>query len=161
MTELIEKKFLTLSLGEERYAIPIGRVREVLECSRVTRLPRMAPYMKGIIGLRGAGLPVMDLRSRFGMPEAAASAGKAVIVAETSGEEGAQAVGILADAVHEVVEIEDDRIEAPPRFGAGPGSEFLMGIGRIDSIFVLILDMDLVFDESGRGLPARTEAMEA
>jgi purine-binding chemotaxis protein CheW len=161
MTELLEKKFLTLSLGEERYAIPIGRVREVLECSRVTRLPRMAPYMKGIIGLRGAGVPVLDLRARFGMPGAAATGESAVIVVEASGDEGAPVVGILADAVHEVVEIEDDKVEAPPRFGAGPGSEFLMGIGRIDSTFTLILDMDLVFDESGRGLPARTEAMEA
>jgi purine-binding chemotaxis protein CheW len=150
MPELLENQYLTLSLAGERYAIPVERVLEVLECTRITRLPCQARYLKGLIDLRGRGIPVLDLRLRFGMAEAATTQATAIVVVELAGDEGLTVVGLLADAVHEVVEIDAGKVEAAPRFGAsgadGLAGDFLKGIGRRDDEFLLILELDRIFD---------------
>jgi purine-binding chemotaxis protein CheW len=150
MPELLKNQYLTLSLAGEHYAIPVERVLEVLEYTRITKLPCQAQYLKGLIDLRGRGIPVLDLRLRFGMPETAMTQGTAIIVVELAGEGGAIVVGLLADAVHEVVEIDSEGVEAAPRFGArgagGGAGDFLKGIGRRDEGFLLILDLDRLFD---------------
>jgi len=146
MAELLEHQYLTFSLATELYALPVGRVLEVLECARITRLPCQEPYLKGLIDLRGRGIPVLDLRLRFGMEEAEITKNSAIIVVELAGEEAALVVGLLADSVEEVMEMAPDRIDAAPRFGSGPAGDFLKGIGRVEDSFFLILDMDKLFD---------------
>jgi purine-binding chemotaxis protein CheW len=125
VTELLEQQYLTLSLQGEKYAIPVGRVLEVLEYAKITRLPRMAAYMKGLIDLRGRGVPVLDLALRFGLQESEVAKDTAIVVVEMEGEDGSMVVGLIADAVHEVVEIASDGVEAAPKFGAGATQDFL------------------------------------
>jgi purine-binding chemotaxis protein CheW len=158
MAELLEQQFLTLSLGRERYAVPVIGVLEVLEDRPKTRLPKAAPYLKGIIDLRGKGIPVVDLRLRFGMPETERTKETAIVVVELSGENGTTMVGLLADAVQEVIEIAPERMEAAPGIGAGPAASFLRGVGRLDEGFVLILDLDRVLAGEELPLPAAAGA---
>ena len=148
MSTTHEDKFLTLSLNQDRYAIPVARVREVLEYERVTKLPRTATYMKGLIDVRGRGVPVMDLASRLGMGETAITRDAAIIVVDLElGSESAQQIGLLADAVDEVVEIESGRIEPAPTIGTGLEGKYLSGVARMDDHFVLILNMEAIFNE--------------
>lgn len=104
MAELLEQQFLTLSLNEEKYAIPVGRVLEVLEYTKITRLPRMTAYLKGLIDLRGRGIPVLDLALRFGLNETEVAKDTAIVVVEMAGDECPLVVGLIADSVHEVIE---------------------------------------------------------
>ena len=139
-------QYLTFTLDSEQYAIGVSKVREVLEHTKITRLPRTADFMKGIINLRGAGVPVIDLRLKFGLAETPITKDTSIIVMEVESPEGSIIVGDLADAVHEVVEIEAGSIEPAPRFGTRLSAEFINGVGKKDDAFVILLDMDKVFN---------------
>lgn len=147
MSELIEHQFLTLTLAGERYALPVGRVREVLEPRHVTKIPCSAPYLKGIIDIRGSGVPVMDLRMRFGMSEAEASKETAIVVVENTDAESVKMVGLLTDAVHEVVELDSSELEAAPRIGSGLSVDYIEGIGRQEGSFVFILNLARILED--------------
>jgi purine-binding chemotaxis protein CheW len=147
MSELLEHQFLTLTLAGERYALPVGRVREVLEPRRVTKIPCSAPYLKGIIDIRGSGVPVMDLRLRFGMDEAAVGKETAIVVVENSDTESVKMVGLLTDAVHEVIELDSSELEAAPRIGSGLSVDYIEGIGRQDGSFVFILNLERILED--------------
>ena len=139
-------QFLTFTLDGEQYAIGVAKVREVLEYTKITRLPRTAVFMKGIINLRGAGVPVIDLRLKFGLAETPITKDTSIIVMEVDSGEGKVVVGALADAVHEVVEIEEGAIEPAPRFGTRLAAEFIKGVGKREESFVILLDIDRVFN---------------
>jgi purine-binding chemotaxis protein CheW len=104
MAELLEQQYLILSLQGETYAIPVSRVIEVLEYSKMTKMPSRAAYLKGLIDLRGRGIPVLDLALRFGLHETEVAMDTATSVAEMAGDEGPLVVGLIADSVHEVIE---------------------------------------------------------
>jgi purine-binding chemotaxis protein CheW len=161
MAELLEQQFLTLSLKGEKYAIPVGRVLEVLEYAKITRLPRAAAYLKGLIDLRGRGVPVLDLALRFGLLETEAAKDTAIVVVEMEGEDGSMIVGFITDAVHEVVEIPSGLVEAAPKFGVGVAQDFLKGVSRKDEEFILILDIDRLFEADEVRIPVEAEAIEA
>ncbi len=139
-------QYLTFTLNEEQYAVSVGKVREVLEYTRITKLPRTADFMKGIINLRGAGVPVIDLRLKFGMAETPVGKDTAIIVLDVDSRDGSVVVGVLADAVHEVVEIAADKVEPAPRFGTSLSAEFIQGVGKRDDSFIIILDIDRIFN---------------
>ncbi|HTX73366.1 MAG TPA: chemotaxis protein CheW [Rectinemataceae bacterium] len=139
-------QYLTFTLDNEQYAIGVAKVREVLEHTKITKLPRTAVFMKGIINLRGAGVPVIDLRLKFGLAETPITKDTSIIVMEVESEEGRVVVGALADAVHEVVEIDDASIENAPRFGTRLAAEFIRGVGKRDDGFIIILDIDRIFN---------------
>lgn len=139
-------QFLTFTLDNEQYAIEVAKVREVLEHTKITKLPRTAEFMKGIINLRGAGVPVIDLRLKFGLPETPITKDTSIIVMEVNGLDGTVVVGALADAVHEVVEIDEKSVEPAPRFGTRLAAEFIKGVGKRDELFVIILDIDRIFN---------------
>jgi purine-binding chemotaxis protein CheW len=109
--------------------------------------------MKGLIDLRGQGVPVLDLALRFGLHETEVAKDTAIVVVEMTGEEGPLVVGLIADAVHEVVEIDAGHIEAAPSFGAGPAENFLKGVGRKDEQFILFLDIDRLFTDDEVKIP--------
>jgi purine-binding chemotaxis protein CheW len=162
MAELLEQQFLTLSLKSEKYAIPVSRVLEVLEYAKITKLPRTAAYLKGLIDLRGKGVPVLDLALRFGMQETGIAKDTAVVVVEIEGGEGLMVVGLIADSVHEVVEIASDLVDPAPKLGAGSAQDFLKGVGRKDKEFILILDIDRLFEAGEVRVPVgAAEAAEA
>jgi Chemotaxis signal transduction protein len=139
-------QYLTFTLDNEQYAIGVAKVREVLEHTKITKLPRTAVFMKGIINLRGAGVPVIDLRLKFGLPETPITKNTSIIVMEVESQDGAVVVGALADAVHEVVEIDEKSIEPAPRFGTRLAAEFIKGVGKKDESFIIILDIDRIFN---------------
>ena len=158
MTELLGHQFLTLSLKGEKYAIPVGRVLEVLEYVKITKLPRTAAYLKGLINLRGKGVPVLDLALRFGLQEAEMTMNTAIVVVEITGDQGSTVVGFIVDAVHEVVEITPDLVEAAPKFGAGAAQDFLTSVGRRDEEFIMILAIDRLFKDDEVSIPIEAEA---
>jgi len=165
METMNANQFLTFTLDGEQYAIGVSKVREVLEYARITKLPRTAVFMKGIINLRGAGVPVIDLRLKFGLAETPITKDTSIIVMEVDSGEGSVVVGALADAVHEVVEIDEKSIEPAPRFGTRLAAEFIKGVGKRDEAFIILIDIDRIFNAEevtllAAGLPGQSQAEE-
>lgn len=157
--------YLTFILDSERFALEISKVREVLEFTRATRVPRMPEYMRGVINLRGNVVPVLDLRLKFGMSRTESTVDTCVIIAEVEVDGERTILGALADSVEEVMDLEPDQIDPPPRMGARLDTAFIRGMGKRDDHFIILLDIDKVFtaDElkaaTGSGDPAQVPAM--
>ena len=137
-------QYLTFFVGAEEYAIGILRVREILEFAGATRVPRTPASVLGVINLRGRVVPVIDLARKFGAEPSAVTSRTCVVLVDVEIEGESLVVGLLADSVHEVVEIAPEAIEPPPSFGTRMSIEFLQGIGRYRDHFVLILEIDRV-----------------
>lgn len=137
-------QYLTFRLENEQYAVSVYSVREVLEYVPITRLPQTAAYLKGVINLRGMGIPVIDLRTKFGMPEVPLTKDTSIIVLDIKAREGLLIIGALADSVQEVIEMEASEIEPAPRFGNNVAVEYIQGIGKKDGKFIIILNMDKI-----------------
>lgn len=138
-------QYLTFTLDKELFALDIATVREVLEYSKVTRIPRTPPYMRGVINLRGRAVPVVDLRMKFGMGETQQTVDTCSIIVELLIDNDQLIVGILADSVHEVFELDPEHIEAAPRIGTRIDTEFIKGMGKQNDQFIIILDINRVF----------------
>ena len=138
-------QYLTFKLGEETFALDIAQVREVLDYPRITRVPRMPAYMRGVTNLRGAVVPVVDLHLKFGMPATERTVNSCVIIFEVNLAGERTVLGALADSVQEVIDLEAGQIEPPPRLGTSIHAEFIRGMGKRDERFVIILDVDRVF----------------
>src|SRR5512134_3171453 len=138
-------QYLTFRLGEEVFALEIAQVREVLDFTQITRVPRMPEFMRGVINLRGSVVPVVDLRLKFGMSATEQTVNTCIIIVEVAIEGETTLLGALADSVQEVVDLEASQIEPPPRMGASIHAEFIRGMGKRDERFVIILDVDRVF----------------
>jgi purine-binding chemotaxis protein CheW len=138
-------QFLTFLLGDETFAIDILAIKEIIEYRNLTTVPLMPECVRGVLNLRGAVVPVLDLQSRFG--RAASQVGKrtCIVIVELNTAHGRQVVGVLVDAVNEVLDIALDAIEPPPAFGARIRTDFIRGIGKVDEKFVILLDVDQVF----------------
>lgn len=140
------KQYLTFMMEHEQYAIPVTDIREVLLVPKITRIPRMPSFMRGVINLRGSVVPILDLKMKFGMGETASSVDTAIIVVEIpydneSEEQECIHLGIFADAVKKVVAIGSGEIEPPPRIGTRIQTSFIEGIGHINDDFIVILNM--------------------
>ncbi len=140
-------QYLTFTLGEEVFALDIASVREVLEFTTITKVPRTPAYIRGVINLRGRAVPVVDVRLKFGMPETERTVNTCIIIVEVrlGGEE--TVLGALADSVKEVMDIEPKDVEPAPRMGTSIRSDFIQGIGKQGDDFIIILDIDKVFTE--------------
>jgi purine-binding chemotaxis protein CheW len=151
-------QYLTFRLEDELFALDIGKVREVLDFTSITKVPQTPDYMRGVINLRGSVVPVVDLRLKFGMTIAEKTVNTCVIIVEV--ELGGEKVvmGAMADAVQEVLDLEPDQIEPPPRIGTKLNIEFIRGMGKHNDQFIIILDIDRIF--SVDGLTVLTEAAE-
>ncbi len=137
--------YLTFRLDQEMFSLDVSQVREVLEVSNITRVPRAPEYMRGVINVRGAVVPVVDLRTKFGLDQVEDTQYTRIIVMELELDGEDVVLGALADSVHEVVELDREAVEAPPKIGARWRSEYIKGIGKRDGGFILILDIDRVF----------------
>jgi purine-binding chemotaxis protein CheW len=137
-------QYLTFFIRGEEYAAGILRVKEIIEFERVTRVPAMPEHVRGVINLRGAVLPVIDLAAKFGHGPSEPARTTCIVVAETELAGEMLTVGVMADAVSEVVDIADDAIEVPPSFGTHIRADFLTGMGKLDNRLVLVLDVDRV-----------------
>ena len=138
-------QFLSFNLADERFALDIVKVREVLDYTKPTKVPNTPDFMLGVINLRGSVVPVVDMRQKFGMPEGRLSVLTCIIIVEVTMEGEPTIIGALADSVHEVVRLASDDIEPPPALGTHINTEFLRGMGKHGESFLLILEIDRVF----------------
>jgi len=139
------QQYLTFYIRGEEYAVGILRVREIIEYETVTRVPTTPAHVRGVINLRGGVMPVIDLAAKFGHGETTPQKTTCVVVVETRlRDELLTTVGIMADAVSEVVDIAAAAIEPPPSFGTHVRIDFLTGMGKLDGRLVLVLDIDRV-----------------
>ena len=138
-------QYLTFKLAEEVYALDIGKVREVLDFTTVTKVPRTPDFMRGVINLRGSVVPVVDLRLKFGMTATEKTVNTCVIITEVAVDGDTMVLGALADSVQEVLDLEPEQISAPPKIGTKLRTEFIRGMGKRDDRFIIILDIDKVF----------------
>ena len=141
-------QYLTFKLDEDLFSIDVGQVREVLDLTPITKIPGSPDFMCGIIDVRGKVLPVIDLKSKFGLDEIEKTLNTRIIVMDLTIDDEVVILGALADSVHEVRNIEPEEIEDPPKIGCRWKRELIKGIGKSDSGFIIILNMERVFSKN-------------
>lgn len=139
------RQYLTFMLAGETYAVDVAKVREILDFISITKVPQTPDFMRGVINLRGSVVPVVDMKLKFGMERTEKTVDTCIIVLEVTIEGETTIVGALADSVQEVLELEPDQIEPPPRIGMKLDIDFIRGMGKLDSEFIIILDTDRIF----------------
>jgi purine-binding chemotaxis protein CheW len=151
-----QQQYLTFMLGDEMFAIGILSIREIIEYGFVTDVPMTPPFIRGVLNLRGAVVPVVDLAVRFGRQSRENSKRTCIVIVDIEADDGdQQQMGVVVDAVNEVLEIADGDIEPPPEFGARIRNDFIKSMGKIDGKFVVILDLNRVLSEEEVAVIAR------
>ena len=138
-------QYLTFMLGEEVFALNISTVREVLELTNITRIPRTPKFMRGVINLRGHAVPVVDLRQKFGMSPVKETVDTCIIIVECGYEGEDSVMGAMVDSVNEVFEMQPDSIESAPKMGTVIKAEYIQGMGKQEGHFIIILDIGRIF----------------
>jgi purine-binding chemotaxis protein CheW len=138
-------QYLTFKLEDEVFALDISKVREVLDFTAITKVPKTPEFMRGVINLRGSVVPVVDLRLKFGMSRTEKTVNTCIIITEVTVDNETTVLGALADSVQEVMDLGPDHIEPAPKIGTRLNTEFIRGMGKRDNTFVIILDIDKVF----------------
>lgn len=163
-------QYLIFTLGAESFAIGILSIKEIIEFGQLTQVPMMPPVVRGVINLRGAVVPVIDLSSRFGRAPTQVARRTCIVIVELEhdGEhEGERSVvGVIVDSVNEVIEIAEADIEPPPSFGARIRVDFIAGMGKVNGQFVMLLDVNKVLslgeiESMTGGSDAATPLLEA
>jgi len=135
------QQYLTFTLGGEMFAVAILNVKEIIEYGTVTEIPMMPGFIRGVINLRGAVVPVIDLSCRFGGKSSQVARRTCIVIVELEQEDQKHDIGVMVDAVSEVLEIPRADIEPPPSFGAKIRTDFISGMGKVGGKFVIILDV--------------------
>jgi purine-binding chemotaxis protein CheW len=150
-SEAIERQqYLSFSLGEAEYALPILKVKEIRQYETVTRIPSVPRAMRGVMNLRGAVVPVVDLAARLELGETAITRFTCILVVEAAIDGQPCDVGVMTDAVREVIELGPEDIEPVPAFGTKVRASFLTGVGKAAGRFALLLDIDRVVTATDR-----------
>jgi purine-binding chemotaxis protein CheW len=139
-------QYLTFGLGKEVFAMDIRTVREIIQYGPMTTVPLMPGFVRGVINLRGAVVPVIDLQARFGRPPAVVGKKTCIVIFDALRAGERVELGLLVDAVSEVIEIAPQQIEPPPNFGTAVRRDFIQGMGKVADRFVIILEPDRAFD---------------
>ena len=138
------QQYLTFMLGGEVFALGILRIKEIIEYGQLTEVPRMPPFIRGVINLRGAVVPVIDLGARFGKEATKIWRRTCIVIIEVDFDDERHVVGVMVDAVNEVLDIPSSEIEPAPNFGAHIRADFIQGMGKVGGKFVIILDVNHV-----------------
>lgn len=139
------RQYLTFKLGQEVFAIEVAKVREVLDLTTITTIPRTPEFMAGVINLRGSVVPVVDLRLCFEMSRTESTRNTCIVVVEVLLDGESTVIGALADSVEEVIDLEPEQIQPAPKIGTQIRTDFIKGMGKRESGFLMILDIDRVF----------------
>jgi purine-binding chemotaxis protein CheW len=155
------KQYLTFMLGGEMFSIGILCIREIIWYSNLTEVPMMPACIRGVINLRGAVVPVMDLSNRFGKPATPVTKSTCIIIVEveTQNEGERQSMGVVVDSVQAVLEIAASDIEKAPSFGAKIRADFIEGIGKVNGKFVILLNVNNVLSMQEIGEMGQVAAM--
>ncbi|MEI7784196.1 MAG: chemotaxis protein CheW [Betaproteobacteria bacterium] len=144
-------KYLTFALAQERYSVPVLKVREIMRLCPVTPVPRMPAYIKGVINLRGKIVPVVDLRERFGLGQLEDTERVCIVVVQVDGAEGASRLtGMIVDVVEEVSHFQADDLESPPDFGDAIDARFIVGMAKSKGTVKTVLDIDRLLSHVGQ-----------
>lgn len=138
------RQYLTFTLAGETFAVGTLSVKEIIEYGQLTGVPMMPPSIRGVINLRGAVVPVIDLGARFGGRQTEVGRRTCIVILEVDHADEQQVIGVLVDAVNEVLEIAPADIEPPPAFGAHIRTDFIQGMGKVGERFVILLDIGRV-----------------
>jgi len=139
------RQYLTFKLDEEVFALDVANVREILDLAPITKVPQTPEFMRGVINLRGSVVPVVDMRMKFGMPKSEDTINTCIIVVEVNFDGELTVLGAMADSVQEVFELGPDQIEPAPKIGTSLKADLIKGIGKRDSRFIIMLDIDKAF----------------
>jgi purine-binding chemotaxis protein CheW len=139
-------QYLTFLLGDEEFALDIRTVREIIQYGALTAVPLMPGFVRGVLNLRGAVVPVIDLQARFGRPVAPIGKKTCIVIFDAQRDGDRVELGLLVEAVSEVVDIAPAEIEPPPSFGTAVRRDFISGMGKVVDRFVTILEPERVFD---------------
>jgi purine-binding chemotaxis protein CheW len=142
--EAVQQQYLTFFLADEEYAIGIQRVKEIIEYTTTTKVPKVPAWIRGVINLRGNVVPVVDLAVRFGLEERPVTKTTCIVVVEVEQDSERTVMGVIADAVNQVIDLAPKDIEEPPAFGTRVRLEYLFGMGKLGKKFALILNIDSV-----------------
>lgn len=141
-----EHQYLSFRLGDETFALGILAVREIIEYGGVTDVPMMPACVRGVINLRGAVVPVLDLASRFGRGASVIGRRSCIVIVEMGAAPEQQVLGLLVDAVNAVLDIDPAQVEPPPSFGAGLRNDFIDGLGKVNGKFVIMVNLEAVLN---------------
>jgi purine-binding chemotaxis protein CheW len=144
------RQYLTFLLATEEYAVDVLSVKEIIEYGVVTSVPGTPAHVRGVINLRGSVVPVVDLAVKLGREESPLSRRSCIVIVETESAGERVVTGVVADAVNQVVEFSASDIEPPPAFGTGVRLQYLDGIAKLGSVFVLVLNMNSVLSGDAR-----------
>jgi purine-binding chemotaxis protein CheW len=137
-------QYLTFALGSEMFAVGILNVKEIIEYGNLTEIPMMPAFIRGVINLRGSVVPVIDLSARFGGSQTEVGRRTCIVIVEVEDDDAKHDIGIMVDAVSEVLDIPGSEIEPPPAFGAKIRADFIFGMGKVAGKFVIILNINKV-----------------
>ncbi|HYW78472.1 MAG TPA: chemotaxis protein CheW [Thermoguttaceae bacterium] len=143
-------QLVSFHLADETYGIEITKIREIILMGEITRIPQTPHYVKGLINLRSTVIPVIDLRSRFGLPETDLTSESRIMVLHV----GTRTIGIIVDAVSEVLRVTHDEIAPAPPTVAGLGREYLTGLVKLEEQLLILLDIDKILGEEAETLQA-------
>lgn len=152
-------QYLTFTLDKEIYALEICQVQEVLDFTKITRVPGMPGFARGIINLRDITVPVVDLKLKFNGCETQTQTDTCIIIAQFAGDNDQVLLGILADSVREVLSLESEALDLPDKMGNRLKSSYIKGIGKKDQAFIIILDLDKLFSPGEMGAVDPTEPL--
>lgn len=153
-----QNQYLTFMLGRETLAIGILAIKEILEYGQPTEVPMMPPCIRGVINLRGAVVPVLDLAARLNRSSQPITKKTCIVIVEIQTGEERQVLGVIVDAVNEVLEIAASDIEPPPAFGTAIRTDFIAGLGKVNGKFVIVLDVNRVLSLEDAALLAEQTA---
>ena len=139
------RQYLTFKMEEEIFALDVGKVREILDYTNIAKVPQTPEFMRGVINLRGSVVPVVDMRLKFNMPAQDRTVDTCIVVVEIMIDKEQTVLGALVDSVQEVFELEPSQVEPAPRIGTKLNTDFILGMGKRDDRFVIILDIDKAF----------------
>ena len=142
-------KFLTFMLGREEYGLPVLKVREIIKVMDITHVPQVAAHVLGVINLRGKVIPVIDLRRKFGFPAQEHTERTCIIVAEVELSQATVMMGVVVDAVSEVVNVTSAEIDSAPDFGGQNHTDYILGLAKVKGSVKILLDLDRVLGSDG------------
>jgi purine-binding chemotaxis protein CheW len=154
-------QYLSFTMRDENFAIEISKVREVLDVSTLTRIPRMPDYLSGVINLRGNVVPVMDLGLKLGMTAIAQGRNTCIMIVEVRVDGVDVEMGVLTDSVQMVLDLPPEAVEPVPRMGTDLNTDFIKGMGRQDDKFLIILDIDAILATEGKAVLRDTQLNDA
>lgn len=142
-------KYLTFNLADEVYGLPILKVKEIIGLMKITEMPQMPSFVKGVINLRDHIIPIINLRQKFNMPSVPQTERTCIIVIEGQGDDKKlSTIGVIVDSVSEVANIKEEQVEAPPSFSAEVDTRYILGLAKIEGDVKILLDIDKVLSGS-------------